>query len=1477
MFPVEVEFPKFVPDQLLTSDDLNQLFGYLDEQNRMTRTNLIGVGIVCGLHIQLNNTKTQVTITKGCGVTSEGYLITVSTKTYSQYKAYKVDTPRVYNKFYKKDGSGNTVPMQVWELKQPGVDPDLKAIDENFLKDKVILLFVELKEEDNKNCDPQSCDDKGINVTVSFLPMAVTKEDAALLLGTTGGSFGINTYTALPELKMKRWDVPNSLPVNTKDIFDAYFKILDKSFIDSVETTLKNIYTVFGTVVASSYPTNPFNGLSAKFNFLYNGSISSNQLIHLQYYYDLFSDLLQAYQEFRRAGTHVLSICCPDSELFPRHLLLGEAIPSVNSGILPFRHYFIYSPLFDQRNIIAELQTLFTRLVLLIEKFFLPVIQGNNSNEDTFLRITPSMLWDVPLSGKAIPYYYSVNSGPKPLYLSWNYGRTLLNDAKRNLSYHANQYNATDNFVLQPLGYDLEPYNFLRIEGIIGKSYTHVLSQVKKQIQKYRLPIDIIALNTDTTAGLSASSLSVLSNIKNETEMLCHFQDLESMYDSMRREILCMLCKELRYYYDFTFSFLSEFLKTNIKAGEASKVNLFNVCSKDYTLRINSLGMMIEFLYRKGFTDETLTLQNFFEEFGINLQDANNDNIPDVLTGQILTMYLTLLNFFKIPLGIIRLSILLTEDLGEFNVKAYCTVAEELSDYAKSIKALFSIFTGASKEEDTAAAAQPIATQPAGIAETEKTGLKAQSFAISQQNKAMLAAVTGSGNVLLRVLAAILMIEDFFDHLDVLIYNCKCSALSSLKKDYMQRYVMLTRLRQFGYFTKLHPGIQHKAGVPMGGTFIIVYHSKRRRATQTFTNDFRSFSAVKEASFFEGNEKEEIFIGRETSKRRPTIAAGVIVDINKNPIAGAIITIKETGENITSSKNGHFQLTSSVVPYTLLVEAAGYEDIELVKTNNDDNILIQMVERKGDLINELQQGIVVADFYLPYRCCSDCPPVQYVVTEPVTPPSPPNQGPIANAGPDKEITLPKNNEQLDGSASTDPDGTITFFQWTKLSGPAAFNIATPNSAVTGVTDLEEGIYVFELTVTDNSGSIARDTMQLKVNPAPPPENKPPVADAGPDRTVTLSFVTVTTIDLDGSNSKDEDGTIVSQQWTKVSGPAATINSPNLLKTQVSLFEEGIYIFRLEVKDNGGLTNDDTVTITVIRPNQRPVADAGEDRTVLVTPNNPSFTLDGSKSRDPEGGALIFEWKFEGGPNTPAISSTSIEKPIITEVVTGIYKFSLTVKDEKGAVDTDDVTITVRVGDTVTKTCGPLPDITGNFRGFDASTPVALFTRFKEVFRSYHDVQSFFKELETIQNESTAELLEFFTATSVNELLVKWLGQLHQDIITNPERKELRRLALDLYRILTQLAMYVVCIQKEDFDVASVPMNRVFTVIRSHVKQWAELIATGVFSPDEIKVVKAIDDDITKESSRTNTNGEGTAKLKYLRILKQIVDIIATIP
>src|SRR4029434_10596428 len=67
-----------------------------------------------------------------------------------------------------------------------------------------------------------------------------------------------------------------------------------------------------------------------------------------------------------------------------------------------------------------------------------------------------------------------------------------------------------------------------------------------------------------------------------------------------------------------------------------------------------------------------------------------------------------------------------------------------------------------------------------------------------------------------------------------------------------------------------------------------------------------------------------------------------------------------------------------------------------------------------------------------------------------------NKPPIAIAGPEQVITLPTDSISLDGSASNDPDGTISEWLWTKISGPASFNIVHANDSVTKVTNLVAG-------------------------------------------------------------------------------------------------------------------------------------------------------------------------------------------------------------------------------------------------------------------------------------------------------------------------------------------------------------------------------------------------------------------------------------
>ncbi|MEQ8472150.1 MAG: sugar-binding protein [Marinoscillum sp.] len=96
------------------------------------------------------------------------------------------------------------------------------------------------------------------------------------------------------------------------------------------------------------------------------------------------------------------------------------------------------------------------------------------------------------------------------------------------------------------------------------------------------------------------------------------------------------------------------------------------------------------------------------------------------------------------------------------------------------------------------------------------------------------------------------------------------------------------------------------------------------------------------------------------------------------------------------------------------------------------------------------------------------------------------QPPVASVT-GSSITLPANSTSVDGSASNDPDGTISSYFWVQLSGPNSATLSGHNTAILNLSGLIEGSYQFELTVTDNDGNTdaAISTVTVSTEPTYP--------------------------------------------------------------------------------------------------------------------------------------------------------------------------------------------------------------------------------------------------------------------------------------------------------------------------------------------------------------------------------------------------------
>jgi PKD repeat protein len=147
------------------------------------------------------------------------------------------------------------------------------------------------------------------------------------------------------------------------------------------------------------------------------------------------------------------------------------------------------------------------------------------------------------------------------------------------------------------------------------------------------------------------------------------------------------------------------------------------------------------------------------------------------------------------------------------------------------------------------------------------------------------------------------------------------------------------------------------------------------------------------------------------------------------------------------------------------------------------------------------------------------------------------------------------------------------------------------------------------------------------------------------------------VSFTGDSSYDPDGTVVDHSWDFGDGTGSSEANPVHTYAQ-----EGAYTATLVVTDNDGLTDGDTVAVTVNPPpNEPPVAVASADPTSGIAPLTVSFTGDGSY--DPDGTVAGYSWDFGDGEGSSAVN------PDYTYEWPGTYTARLTVTDDRGGTDT----------------------------------------------------------------------------------------------------------------------------------------------------------------------------------------------------------------
>ncbi len=277
-----------------------------------------------------------------------------------------------------------------------------------------------------------------------------------------------------------------------------------------------------------------------------------------------------------------------------------------------------------------------------------------------------------------------------------------------------------------------------------------------------------------------------------------------------------------------------------------------------------------------------------------------------------------------------------------------------------------------------------------------------------------------------------------------------------------------------------------------------------------------------------------------------------------------------------------------------------------------------------------------------------------------------NTAPVANAGPDQAATV-GSSVTLNGSGSTDVDSNPLTYDWSFVSLPtgSTATFSNPTAAKPTFVADKAGQYVAQLIVNDGTVNSTPDTVTIATTSL----NTAPVASAGPDQTVPAG----STVQLDGSASKDIDGNALRYQWAltvKPTGSKAALSNATTMMASFNADMAGQYVAQLTVNDGMANSAPDTVTITTLGGNTAPVANAGPDQTAQT---GAMVTLDGSLSKDADGNSLLFLWALTTKPigSTAALSDPGAMRPTFTADLSGEYIAQLIVNDGtvSGAPDT----------------------------------------------------------------------------------------------------------------------------------------------------------------------------------------------------------------
>lgn len=464
---------------------------------------------------------------------------------------------------------------------------------------------------------------------------------------------------------------------------------------------------------------------------------------------------------------------------------------------------------------------------------------------------------------------------PNELNKWWSYRMSGRNTLHINLGYHLQRDADAPEAAKNPLFYDIERFNAFRIEGHVGKPYATALSEIIAQRDRYNLPFDVLALNA-----------ADLDHITDGTGVMCLVRDLESYYNVLIAGLLCRV-KQL-------LTFVGGLRpKRDNDVGDirgpliapANKETLLSTLSKKVTAIRKDANQ------QKRTTNQPVTAQvNYIAKIVDLEKDEQEVKLMDFVATDIQSFLVADRKQFEYVLPKPDLLLVFLQRLNA--IFAYLFEHDLRSFDAETYNKLW--------------------------AEYESTVNSIIKESANSQNEEL---------------------KSYFDPKNSnVLFTCANEELYAIKEEYNQRLSAYQEAATFARYFDRHKGLEHKAGVPKGGTFVLVYQPSTPRYAAT------------------------------------------LLDTQIRLIDRPVMAIKDDLPARVARKESSLQLT-----YADTVRIVEKLELGIEATKVLDEL--KKREEAEKPASRVPGGVVIADFYVPYLVKSNCQPIAYVFPENHEPPT----------------------------------------------------------------------------------------------------------------------------------------------------------------------------------------------------------------------------------------------------------------------------------------------------------------------------------------------------------------------------------------------------------------------------------------------------------------------------------------------------------